>query len=607
MASINALLTLNDISLYNENFEILSKINLSLFPSEIHCILGKYGSGKSELARVLRGRLRPGKGFIEIDNKKFSWLKIKDSIKLGIAVFQHEDLFQENIKAKEYLYDKYYSHNLTILSVKKIDSYYSQVAEKYSLTFSGNCELGELTISEKYYLGIVRILEKNPKIIVLDEILDKLDKRFLIPVMELLEEKKRQGSNILIITNNIDEVYNIAERVSIIKNGRIIYTDFVKEIEKINLIKLAYAEISQTYPEDEEDFYHLLKYNEAILLELPLNLIIIDKNMKVKIANRNACEFYRLKNTHMESVMLEDLFKGNQHVFKVLKKAFQQREAKVIYNSVLSFNNSKLITNIKTYPVFDGPDFIGFIIALEDVTVQENIRKQLYMSENLSSIGLLSAGVAHEINNPLEIISNCTSYLKYNIDDPVLNDKIRTIEGEIESISSIISNLVGISHNKREKLEHFNLFKLIDTLQTLLSKSLSTKRITLHLRKSSTEIGVFADITEIKQIFLNLIKNSIESIGSDGNIYIDLLKIDSNNIQISITDDGNGIDENMVNNLFLPFYSTKYDVGKNQGLGLYIIYGIIKKYNGEIEVKNLDKGCCFTIRMPILFDLNKNL
>lgn len=602
MESNRALLTLNDIYLRNENFETLSKVNLSLYPNEIHCILGKYGSGKSELAKVMRGRLRPKSGYIEVDGKRFQHLKIKDSMKLGIAVFQHEDLFQEKIRVKEYLYDKYYSHNLTVLSPKKIDRYFNETAEKYDLPFSGNVELGELAISEKYYLGIIKLLEKEPKVIILDEILDKLEKRHLAKIIKLIEKRKQQGSNILIISNNIDDVYNIAERVSIIKNGRIIYTDFVKKIEKINLIKLAYAEISQTGPAEEEDFYHILKYNEAILLELPINLIIIDKNMQVKIANKNACDFYRISDTHIASIMLADLFKENMHVYKLLKKAFQQREAKVIYNSVLTLNNSQIITNIKTYPVFDGPDFIGFIIALEDVTVQENIRKQLFMSENLSSVGLLSAGVAHEINNPLEIISNGTSFLKYKIDDPVLNEKIKTIEDEIESISSIISNLVGISHNKKEKLEHFNLFNLINSLQKLLSKSLSEKNIEIHLQQSRNEINVFADITEIKQIFLNLIRNSIEAISRNGNIYIELSKKGTENVIIVISDDGEGIDEKMLANLFLPFYSTKYDLGRNQGLGLYIIYGIIKKYNGEIEVKNLEQGCRFTITLPILFE-----
>ena len=153
MESTDAILSLNDISLRNENFEILKTINLSLYPSEIHCILGKYGSGKSQLAKVLRGRLKPSEGYISIENKKFSFLRIKEAIKLGIAVFQDEDIFQENIKIKEYLYDKYYSHNLTILSPKKIDAYYDTIAEKYDLDFSGNNEIGELTISEKYYVS----------------------------------------------------------------------------------------------------------------------------------------------------------------------------------------------------------------------------------------------------------------------------------------------------------------------------------------------------------------------------------------------------------------------------------------------------------------------
>jgi PAS domain S-box-containing protein len=601
----NAVLSLCNISMKRNNAVELDKVNLSFFPGVIHCVLGKYGSGKSSLVEIIRGKKTPHSGLIIYKDIYYSHLTIKESLKLGISVIQHDDTFIDNLKIKEYLFDRHYSHNASIISARHMANHFNNIRSEYDLPDFGDSPMGKVPISYKFFLSVIKHINQNPGIIFLDEILDKLSADLLSKTIKILVKKSREGMSIVLISNNIDEVYNLAERVYVLKNGKVIYDDEIRKIEKINLIKLAYIEISKSDKDQlaDQNFYQLLKYNEAILLELPINLLIVDKEMIVRIANKSARKFFGLSDNKYMNIPLISIFNHNIHVFEAISDAFFHREATVLHNFIIQKKEKTYHINIKTYPIFDGQDFIGFIIAIEDVTDQENSREKLFMSENLASVGLLSAGVAHEINNPLEIISNCASYLSYHINDGYLQQKVKTIKLEVESISKIISNLIGITHQKKYISEIFCLNELIHNLINLLNQNALKKNISILFNDTGQNYFIKADITEIKQILLNIIKNSIEAIDSEGKINIWLHCMQQNNIEIIIEDNGNGIDENLLKNVFLPFYSSKNNGSTNQGLGLYISYNIVKKYNGNITVKNMQNGCRFTIILPLLNSL----
>lgn len=606
MASTEAVLSLKGITLDRNNNRDLDEVNLEFFPGTIHCVLGKYGSGKSSLVQIIRGSKKPTGGRIVTSHTEYSQFRIKEALNLGIAVIQHDDRFIDNMKVKEFLFEKFYHNNSSIISSKKMNQNLNTLKDKYKIDDYGDLPLGRIPVSDKFYLSIVKNINQTPRIFILDEILDKLNTSHLAKTIQLLKEHALTGMSVVLITNNIDEVYNIAERVSILKNGRVIYNDDIKKIEKINLIKLAYIEISKSDQDKlaDRNFYQLLKYNEAILLELPINLLIVDNEMIVKIANKSAKNFFSFEENDYFNQPLVKIFRGNIHAFDLIQDAFTNREATLIHNLVLTFGEENYHTDIKTNPIFDGPVFIGFIIAIEDVTEQEDSRKKLFMTENLASVGLLSAGVAHEINNPLEIISNCVSFLSYHIDKEELQEKIETINSEVNSISKIISNLVGITHQKTYTSEVFNLNEMILNLIDLLNQNALNQRIKINFANTGEMFFIKADITEIKQVLLNIIKNSIEAINGEGSIDIHMSRFDDNFVEIVIEDSGTGIDEDLIKNIFLPFYSNKHTGKQNQGLGLYISYSIVKKYNGNIIVKNMNNGCRFSITLPVLKTLD---
>jgi two-component system NtrC family sensor kinase len=268
----------------------------------------------------------------------------------------------------------------------------------------------------------------------------------------------------------------------------------------------------------------------------------------------------------------------------------------------LKVNGEATSNNIKVYPIFDGTFFIGNIIIIEDITAQEEMRAQLILSEKLASIGLLAAGVAHEINNPLEIIYNDIDYLKYQISDDSLHTIIENLDNEIHYIANIVSNLITFSDDKKINKEDVDLNEIIFNILSLIRYNAKHKNIKIFFDPADECVKVTANKNEIKQVILNLLKNSFEAMPSGGKIYIDTKKSRNENsdiVSVHFRDTGYGIKDNTPYNIFLPFYSTKTEKAENLGLGLTISYGIIKKYNGSIKVENCNNaGCRFTITFP---------
>jgi len=210
--------------------------------------------------------------------------------------------------------------------------------------------------------------------------------------------------------------------------------------------------------------------------------------------------------------------------------------------------------------------------------------------------------VAHEINNPLEIMHNYLEYLKYEIQTPKLLEIIEILRHQTEAIAQIVSNLMIFSDQANANLETFDLNTLIERIIALIRHNARHKQITIHVTSAAPALALHANKTEIQQVLLNLLKNSFEAMPSGGEIFIATALVEeqgANFVQMTFRDTGTGIGDDNPNNIFLPFYSTKQGQANNLGLGLSVSYGIIKKYNGTITVENIEHaGCQFTIRFP---------
>jgi PAS domain S-box-containing protein len=347
----------------------------------------------------------------------------------------------------------------------------------------------------------------------------------------------------------------------------------------------------------------LLRYNEAILRNLPVNLIVTDQEQHIKLVN-DSCEqhFNLAKALYLNAPIMRLLAGTNQDIIAFIDAALSGKEEKTLYQVPLTFNGMMVMSNIRTFPIYDSAFFIGNIMIIEDVTEYDRLQKQVILSEKLASVGLLAAGVAHEINNPLEIIYTYLSYMKYRFRTPEFHEALDTLHEQITYITTIVSNLLSFSDRQTQANEELELNHEIRAMLDLIKHNASYKHITIRFEPDERDLLIHANQHEIKQVVLNLFKNSFEAMPSGGEIFIKTRQVREDGIssaQILFQDTGPGICDDNPSNIFLPFYSTKKGTEQNLGLGLSVSYGIIKKYQGTISVENsAEAGCQFLIQFP---------
>jgi len=226
-------------------------------------------------------------------------------------------------------------------------------------------------------------------------------------------------------------------------------------------------------------------------------------------------------------------------------------------------------------------------------------------TNKMASIGRLAAGVAHEINNPLAIINQKAGLLKdvCNLTDNLKekNQFLRiadSITKSVDRCGKITYRLLGFAKHIDVQLESINLKALIEEVLGFLEKEAEYRNIDIKLESDPEIPDITSDRSRLQQVFINIINNAMAAVSEGGYIIIRAKFIDTENIAITIEDDGLGIKPEHLKNIFEPFFTTKGREGS--GLGLSITYGIVKKLGGRIYVESaINKGTKFTVEMPI--------
>jgi signal transduction histidine kinase/ABC-type branched-subunit amino acid transport system ATPase component len=603
------LLALRGLSFAYGHVPALKNIHLTLGYAAVHAVVGEHGAGKSSLGLLLNGMLQPQAGQIWFAGRAYAAFTMPLALKLGIhMIYQQAQLYEQFTVAENLFLTNPRVNRFAWRSKARFVNAARDLLALYNFDLDPAAPIQNLNVSDQTIVELLKHLHLRPKLLILDEVFERLAAPAQHKVRPLLLELKQTGTSFLFITHRIDDIYTLADHVSILKNGEILVTDDVRNLDKLNLIKMAYTQIAaedRNVDNLNQEFYHLLKYNEAILRNLPVNLIVTDNDHQIKLVNEHCKQHFQLTSAAYLNRPLDDLLAGpNAEARQQIKAALAAAESQTIYQLPLTLNDRHTINNLKTFPIYDGEYRIGNILTIEDVTEYDHLQQQLLLSEKLASVGLLAAGVAHEINNPLEIIYNYLSYLKYNVQGAELQAAIGYIHNEITSITNIVSNLHAFSdHRQRLTPEEIDLHDLIATMLTLLQHHARHKQIQIDFVPAAGHLMIWAHKNEIKQVLLNLFKNSFEAMPTGGVIQITTAAVniaDKTCAEIRFRDTGPGISADKLSDIFLPFYSTKQGQEHNMGLGLAVSYGIIKKYQGTITVANLNAGGCeFVIQLPL--------
>lgn len=589
---------LDNISFKTNHNQILNSLSLTICRGEIHAVLGENGCGKSTLGKILSRAIKPSSGRLLFDGD------------VSVCMVHQNRVANENLLVWEYLFfDNDIAYNGFFMSRRRLKRMAAETLKDYGIKIDLNSQLYELRSSDYTAVELIRQIEKKPDILILDEIFVKLGSEYSKIFVRIFQRLKRRGIAVLFITHDIEKLYDFADRVSILRNGEILFSDSVDSIDKVNMIRLAYTETVEKMKlsELQTEFYHFLRFNEAILDTLPINLAVLDPEHNIIMANRSFERHFNIKREKYLYKSISFIFAEQKNeIYKLIMASLESTDNQSFFDVPITVGDHFSINTLKVVPIYDGVAVVGHIIIIEDVTEYYNLQKKMMLSENLSSIGMLAAGVGHEINNSLEIVFNYLRFIRSRIEDDTLNMPLIELKDEVDFIAQIVSKLVTFSETSMSNAKEFDVNILADNYLNLINKNKLYGSISFTFEKKVDSLLVKLNKNEFRQVIINLIKNACEAVSDSGHIRVitSVITLDGlPNACIVIEDDGPGIPPDKIDSIFTPFFSTKGSNSDNIGMGLSLCYSIINKSGGMIKVENIQQGGCrFTILLPALSD-----
>ncbi|MBM3240634.1 response regulator [Candidatus Poribacteria bacterium] len=256
------------------------------------------------------------------------------------------------------------------------------------------------------------------------------------------------------------------------------------------------------------------------------------------------------------------------------------------------------------YPPVDGGERGGTILAyqgiMRDVTEQRRLEQQLFQAQKMASLGVMAGGVAHEINNPLNVISGAAQLLEKRYLDEFAQKSLKVIRDAVSRASRIVHNLLDFArHEPQTSFELLSVNQIVEDALSMFEYQLKLQPIKINKNLADDLPFILGNANQLQQVIMNLILNATSAMLTGGELTLETRSM-KNQVVITCSDTGEGISADDLEKIFDPFYTTRAP-GEGTGLGLSVSYQIIKQHNGVIEAYSAgkNKGSTFTITLPI--------
>jgi two-component system NtrC family sensor kinase len=351
-----------------------------------------------------------------------------------------------------------------------------------------------------------------------------------------------------------------------------------------------------------DELERMREFSENILESLNDGIAVVDKNDRVVRWNRRLEELYGVRHEDAVTKRLDQIFDSG--FFEVLRSARRDSpEGAAFYRVPLATRHEpvrRLLVNVATTPLRDSDAAIaGTVVIVEDISSRVQLEEQLQLSEKMASIGLLAAGVAHEVNTPLTGISSFVQMLMQGAepDDP-RTKVLEKIERQTFRAAKIVNGLLNLARPAHVDNGPVDVNAVVNDVLSLLEHQLRTSRIQVRKELSSSPPIVQGIEYKLQQVFLNLFLNARDAMPKGGWLTI-VTRSDGDAAAIEVADTGSGIPAEQLSRIYDPFYTTK-DIGKGTGLGLSITYGIVQEHDGTLGCESaIGQGTRFTVRLPL--------
>ena len=383
-------------------------------------------------------------------------------------------------------------------------------------------------------------------------------------------------------------------------DGDFLSSDDVELVETIAgyvAVALDNAQLYSSLEQKALEIARLKDFSENIVESLNVGVLAVDLEGIVESWNTRMEQLFGVARLEAVGRQLGSLLP--EELVREIAARGDAEQITGIYKQRLLHQGKSLTLNVSITPlVSKSSERIGRLLLFDDVTQRERMEEQMSQTEKLTSLGLLAAGVAHEVNTPLAVISNYLQMLAKQMPegDP-RQSIIEKIVKQTFRASEIVNNLLNFSRTGAAEAIDIDVNRVVEETLSLVAHPLKTSQIRVVKELGETLPAVRGSANKLQQVFLNLFLNARDAMPGGGMLEV-RTAAHNGSVEIEIADTGGGIAREHIHRIFDPFFTTKAS-GRGTGLGLSVSYGIIKEHSGKIDVRSTPgKGTSFHVEFP---------
>ena len=373
--------------------------------------------------------------------------------------------------------------------------------------------------------------------------------------------------------------------------------ELVQTIAGYVAVALDNAQLYSSLEQKALEIARLKDFSENIVESLNVGVLAVDLGGIVESWNTRMEQLFGVSRQEAVGRQLSSLLPAE--LAGEITRRGDEEQITGIYKQRMQHQGKSLTLNVSITPlVSKSGERIGRLLLFDDVTQRERMEEQMSQTEKLTSLGLLAAGVAHEVNTPLAVISNYIQMLaKQMPDGDPRQSIIDKIVKQTFRASEIVNNLLNFSRTGAAELVDIDVNRVVEETLTLVAHPLKTSQIHVVRNLGEKLPAVRGSANKLQQVFLNLFLNARDAMPAGGMLEV-RTAAHNGSVEIEVVDTGAGIPREHIHRIFDPFFTTKGN-GRGTGLGLSVSYGIIKEHAGKIDVRSAPgKGTSFHVEFP---------
>jgi len=361
-----------------------------------------------------------------------------------------------------------------------------------------------------------------------------------------------------------------------------------------------YASLEQKVTEYER----LKDFNENIVESINVGVLAVDLQDRIDSWNSQMEVMYAQPRWQVVGRSLSEVFPAS-----FVEEFYRVRQNPGIHNlykfRLATPTGESRIVNVAIAPLVTRKfSVVGRLVIMDDITERVELEVQLTQADKLSSVGLLAAGVAHEVNTPLAVISSYAQMLAKQLQsDPQKASVLDKITKQTFRASEIVNNLLNFSRTTGTEFAEISLNKVIADTLALLDHQFKVAHVAVETDLNETLPPIQGNAGRLQQVFLNLFLNAKDAMAGGG--VLNVATLNGESVSVRVSDTGSGIAQEHIHRIYDPFFTTKTTPAEGQnrgtGLGLSVSYGIIQEHAGNIRVESRPgEGTTFTLDFPLI-------